>query len=44
MKPKTDRTKINRTTDADIRRHMIETVKAAKATSQASLRLFPHKF
>jgi putative transcriptional regulator len=24
MKPKTDRTKINRTTDADIRRHMIE--------------------
>jgi hypothetical protein len=24
MKPKTDRTKINRTPDADIRRHMIE--------------------
>jgi putative transcriptional regulator len=24
MKPKTDRTKINRTTEADIRRHMIE--------------------
>ena len=24
MKPKTDRTKINKTTDADIRRHMIE--------------------
>jgi putative transcriptional regulator len=24
MKPKTDRTKIKRTTDADIRRHMIE--------------------
>jgi putative transcriptional regulator len=24
MMPKTDRTKINRTTDADIRRHMIE--------------------
>lgn len=24
MKPKTDRTKINRTTDADIRRHMIK--------------------
>ena len=24
MKPKTDRARINRTTDADIRRHMIE--------------------
>ena len=24
MKPKTDRTKINKTTDADIRRHMME--------------------
>ena len=24
MKPKTDRTKINKTTDADIRRHMVE--------------------